>query len=205
MAIFVSSPHLANTDNPPSSPSDLHWRDNSKATFFVIPAVVVSVGIIVVVGLNIYLRRRALRQRSPPPDPLHNNPPSRVTEIAKSLLDALPIVKFGNVPDRGRGDGLSEEDAELGTVTPSDRGDSNTSPTPDQEPLQSREGESHAGLAATRVPNTACPICTESFTFGQGLRVLPCRHQFHPTCVDPWLLQRSSTCPMCRSDLRRTI
>ncbi|KAI2478625.1 RING-finger-containing ubiquitin ligase [Pyrenophora tritici-repentis] len=47
-----------------------------------------------------------------------------------------------------------------------------------------------------------CSICTEDFERGQDLRVLPCDHKFHPECVDPWLLNVSGTCPLCRVDLR---
>ncbi|CAN9112645.1 unnamed protein product [Alternaria alternata] len=47
-----------------------------------------------------------------------------------------------------------------------------------------------------------CSICTEDFEKGQDLRVLPCNHKFHPECVDPWLLNVSGTCPLCRVDLR---
>ncbi|KAK9458778.1 uncharacterized protein V1516DRAFT_630086 [Lipomyces oligophaga] len=46
-----------------------------------------------------------------------------------------------------------------------------------------------------------CPICFEPFLAGQDLRVLPCRHGFHAACVDPWLLNSSSQCPLCRVDL----
>jgi hypothetical protein len=28
------------------------------------------------------------------------------------------------------------------------------------------------------------------------VRVLPCQHQFHPPCVDPWLVNVSGTCPL---------
>jgi Ring finger domain len=48
----------------------------------------------------------------------------------------------------------------------------------------------------------SCSICTEDFTLGEELRVLPCNHKFHPLCVDPWLLNVSGTCPLCRIDLR---
>lgn len=48
----------------------------------------------------------------------------------------------------------------------------------------------------------SCSICTEDFTLGEALRVLPCNHKFHPLCVDPWLLNVSGTCPLCRIDLR---
>lgn len=47
-----------------------------------------------------------------------------------------------------------------------------------------------------------CSICTEDFTVGEDVRVLPCNHKFHPPCVDPWLVNVSGTCPLCRLDLR---
>ena len=45
-----------------------------------------------------------------------------------------------------------------------------------------------------------CPICIVDFEEGDDLRVLPCegKHRFHQTCVDPWLLELSSSCPLCR-------
>lgn len=45
-----------------------------------------------------------------------------------------------------------------------------------------------------------CPICITEFEEGDDLRVLPCegKHKFHQNCVDPWLLQISGLCPLCR-------
>ncbi|KAG6873435.1 hypothetical protein C0995_015524 [Termitomyces sp. Mi166 len=47
-----------------------------------------------------------------------------------------------------------------------------------------------------------CPICIMDFEEGDDLRLLPCegKHCFHQTCVDPWLLELSSSCPICRED-----
>lgn len=42
-----------------------------------------------------------------------------------------------------------------------------------------------------------CAICHETVKLQDNLRVLPCDHQFHQTCVDVWLLQKHS-CPLCR-------
>lgn len=51
-----------------------------------------------------------------------------------------------------------------------------------------------------------CPICVCAFEDGDEIRILPCHHQhrFHTECVDPYLLQFSSLCPLCRLDLRGT-
>ncbi|KAH7916582.1 hypothetical protein BJ138DRAFT_995548 [Hygrophoropsis aurantiaca] len=47
-----------------------------------------------------------------------------------------------------------------------------------------------------------CPICIVDFEEGDDLRVLPCegKHRFHQQCVDPWLLELSGSCPICRQD-----
>ncbi|KHN71908.1 RING finger protein [Toxocara canis] len=45
-----------------------------------------------------------------------------------------------------------------------------------------------------------CPVCIDPYRAGDIVRSLPCRHVFHKTCVDPWLLEHR-TCPMCKSDI----
>ncbi len=42
----------------------------------------------------------------------------------------------------------------------------------------------------------SCAICADDFTDGVPVRKLPCKHIFHPTCIDPWLLDRATTCPL---------
>ncbi|CAG8719212.1 21034_t:CDS:2 [Cetraspora pellucida] len=45
-----------------------------------------------------------------------------------------------------------------------------------------------------------CPICLGDFESGEELRILPCHHQYHTSCIDPWLLEISTLCPMCKAD-----
>ncbi|XP_015873977.1 E3 ubiquitin-protein ligase SDIR1 isoform X7 [Ziziphus jujuba] len=42
-----------------------------------------------------------------------------------------------------------------------------------------------------------CSICLEQVTRGELVRSLPCLHQFHASCIDPWLRQQG-TCPVCK-------
>lgn len=45
-----------------------------------------------------------------------------------------------------------------------------------------------------------CAVCIEPFRLGEVVRLLPCKHTFHKSCVDPWLLEQRS-CPMCKMDI----
>lgn len=56
-------------------------------------------------------------------------------------------------------------------------------------------------LNQSAIGRETCPICIVDFENGDDIRVLPCegRHQFHQACVDPWLLELSSSCPICRA------
>ncbi|ORX56903.1 hypothetical protein DM01DRAFT_1238084 [Hesseltinella vesiculosa] len=46
----------------------------------------------------------------------------------------------------------------------------------------------------------ACVICLDDFTQGDTVRKLPCGHEYHCECIDPWLTIKSASCPLCKHD-----
>ncbi|KAF7961179.1 hypothetical protein EAE96_000845 [Botrytis aclada] len=47
-----------------------------------------------------------------------------------------------------------------------------------------------------------CPVCLDDFESETTLiRELPCGHIFHPECIDPFLGNNSSLCPMCKKSV----
>ncbi|KMT18362.1 hypothetical protein BVRB_2g025160 isoform B [Beta vulgaris subsp. vulgaris] len=42
-----------------------------------------------------------------------------------------------------------------------------------------------------------CSVCLEQVNVGELIRSLPCLHQYHANCIDPWLKQQG-TCPVCK-------
>ena len=45
-----------------------------------------------------------------------------------------------------------------------------------------------------------CAVCLDNFECREMIRILPCNHYFHQSCIDPWLLNHNRNCPVCKSD-----
>ncbi|KAF2678411.1 hypothetical protein K458DRAFT_376713 [Lentithecium fluviatile CBS 122367] len=164
-----------------------------------------------------------------PRDVLGRPRQSRARGLGRAILDTIPIVKFGQTEPPKPADvelGSTSEARAVNTTnaetdTPNAQpGTTETREVPTIETPPNTTAEPHAGMesgisaaqpvvvgaAATHTDPSdgglGCSICTEDFEKGQDIRVLPCNHKFHPDCVDPWLLNVSGTCPLCRVDLR---
>lgn len=49
-----------------------------------------------------------------------------------------------------------------------------------------------------------CYICLVEYDEGDCMRILPCHHEFHSTCIDKWLTEIHRVCPLCRGDICRS-
>ncbi|XP_008797985.2 uncharacterized RING finger protein C4G3.12c isoform X2 [Phoenix dactylifera] len=48
-----------------------------------------------------------------------------------------------------------------------------------------------------------CYICLVEYEEGDCIRILPCNHEFHQTCIDKWLKEIHRVCPLCRGNVCR--
>ncbi|KAM7501872.1 hypothetical protein LguiB_000776 [Lonicera macranthoides] len=69
-----------------------------------------------------------------------------------------------------------------------------------QQPTSSTamaEGKKADAITRASDDELTCSICLEQAKRGELIRSLPCLHQFHANCIDPWLRQQG-TCPVCK-------
>ena len=143
----------------------------------------------------------------------------RAKGLARAMLETLPIVKFGDNEEDVKPVGQGR-DVELANVpndaaaTGAEHHEDGASTSNTEAPAEdgpdvvkteaaagsTRPTEGAAVRAGDNTDNTdnglACSVCTDDFIKGQDIRVLPCKHKFHPECIDPWLLNVSGTCPL---------
>lgn len=164
--------------------------------------------VIIIVGA---IRAHRHPERYGPRNVLGRPRQSRAKGIARAMLETLPIVKFGDKDDDKPM--TSARDMELGPRDQQPAHGPEGSPTDGQmrddaddtgpeivrtetAPGTSGNSPNEAGLNLNTDNGLACSVCTDDFVKGQDIRVLPCKHKFHPDCIDPWLLNVSGTCPL---------
>ncbi|KAH7401100.1 hypothetical protein DE146DRAFT_654916 [Phaeosphaeria sp. MPI-PUGE-AT-0046c] len=136
--------------------------------------------------------------------------PTKPTDVElASTAETSRSVNAVTTPGTQADGTTSASDDTPSTAGTTDATQANTLPSAEehQEGIAAAQPVATAAAAAGKDSSShddtlGCSICTEDFEKGQDLRVLPCDHKFHPECVDPWLLNVSGTCPLCRVDLR---
>ncbi|PVH78980.1 hypothetical protein DL98DRAFT_589759 [Cadophora sp. DSE1049] len=168
----------------------------------------VIVFFMILAGLIGYIKTRRNAARYGPRPAMPGRPrQTRTKGLALAVLDSIPIVKFGS---KSKHPDVVPKDIELGERDSTVNGDSTiaSDPGPNKTTNESRGVEANGfdKSAKTAVQTTfdenQCAICISDFVANEEVRVLPCNHRYHPECIDPWLLNISGTCPICRYDLR---
>ena len=59
-------------------------------------------------------------------------------------------------------------------------------------------------LEATANQSNTCSVCMDIFREGQHARALPCGHLHHLPCIDSWLVNCATTCPVWYSSSSTT-
>jgi hypothetical protein len=70
--------------------------------------------------------------------------------------------------------------------------------------LLGKQSSTFADVKIDAPVNNMCVICLEAFKMGDEVRELPCHHEYHTICIDPWLTSKSCECPLCKFDCSDT-
>lgn len=69
----------------------------------------------------------------------------------------------------------------------------------DTESSSSKNKNSSASSSLIDCDN--CVICLCEFDLDDNVIVMPCKHIYHQDCIKPWLINKSSLCPICKRSI----
>ncbi|WOL14911.1 E3 ubiquitin-protein ligase [Canna indica] len=107
--------------------------------------------------------------------------------MTEEEIGALPVHKYKGQPHQG-----SSTSCQSGRSSLQQESSSSTSPTEKTQESTKLDGNSNSPD-----DELICSVCLEQVSPGELIKSLPCLHQFHANCIDPWLRQQS-TCPVCK-------
>ncbi|KAJ2083390.1 hypothetical protein H4R24_000867 [Coemansia sp. RSA 988] len=85
------------------------------------------------------------------------------------------------------------------------RDDSNAANVPSTDQKEHKYSDDKAKIPVAPdalAESEACSICLGDIVREERLvRLVPCNHQFHSDCVNRWLTQKSTLCPLCKADV----
>ncbi|KAH6716186.1 hypothetical protein BKA61DRAFT_339366 [Leptodontidium sp. MPI-SDFR-AT-0119] len=157
--------------------------------------------------IGLIRRRRNPERYGPRPAMPGRAKQTKKKGLAMAVLESIPIVRFG-ANNKTTEEGVQKDveltgglgDNESTSRTSRNSGEVTVSPANDlSQPPPTYQSSTKD---VEPVTGTECSICIADFVDSEEVRVLPCNHRFHPACIDPWLLNVSGTCPICRYDLQ---
>ncbi|CAL9056948.1 E3 ubiquitin-protein ligase SDIR1 isoform X1 [Musa acuminata AAA Group] len=116
-----------------------------------------------------------------------DNPPD-APSMTEEEINALPVHNYKVQSRQG-----SATSRQSGGSLPQQASSSSVSATEQKR----QESSKLDGDLKTPEDELTCSVCLEQVSVGELIRSLPCLHQFHAICIDPWLRQQG-TCPVCK-------
>jgi hypothetical protein len=128
--------------------------------------------------------------------------------VPRSVLDTMAVYTY---PDPEKLElyarpGFDSPTNKNGEIQPTTAKPQSTVEPTEKELETGAVGAQKKVTTTTRQPQTmsaatqpTCAICLEDFVpLESTVRELPCRHIFHADCIDPFLRENSSLCPLCK-------
>jgi hypothetical protein len=107
--------------------------------------------------------------------------------VPPEILEKMPLYVFPEVNEK-----LTDIEK-----APESSGPATTGPATTEKPASQTQPKSFTPQTVYSQPT--CAICLEDFVPGESqVRELPCHHIFHSDCVDTFLRENSSLCPLCK-------
>ncbi|KAJ9495881.1 hypothetical protein H2202_008675 [Exophiala xenobiotica] len=170
----------------------------------------IVVAVLLVTGLGWAMLRSHYKKRRPQHNTRSNatlRRPVNKKGIPASLLDTFRLVVYGDKMEHRDSD---EESCTSDTKAYELGVKCSVVEVPQavhvrDSPVGTRDDTNERGARpqfAQENNQAECPVCMQDFVDKDNVRVLPCEHRFHQTCIDRWLLDVSGTCPVCRVDFK---
>lgn len=101
------------------------------------------------------------------------------TSMSEEEINALPVHKYKVTGLQNGGSSMQQASSSVSAE------------------LKKQDTGNAIGSMKSSDDELTCSVCLEQVSVGEVIRTLPCLHQFHADCIDPWLRQQG-TCPVCK-------
>lgn len=123
--------------------------------------------------------------------------------VPQEVLDKLPTYTYTEAARTTEKAIPSTPATTMSPTSPSVDAETGLKQTPVvHEPSMPATMTDGATSVSASLSQPTCAICLDDFEANETqVRELPCRHIFHPDCIDTFLLRNSSLCPLCKQSV----